>query len=87
MSPLILGHEELCEKVIALIYELTDTEDKIDIDTLLIDEGIMDSFTMVALLAGLEELLGIYIDAEDVVAHHFVTAESIAQWANTLARK
>lgn len=62
------------EKVLKI---LQDVNESIVDGANLIDEGIVDSFEVVNIVAELEEAFDIEIDAEDVVAENFETVDSI----------
>lgn len=48
-------------------------------ETRLIDDGILDSFDIISILSGIHEVFGIDINAGDLTAEHFNSAQAI--WA------
>lgn len=62
-----------------LINILTEIRDDVDFDTCeaMIDDGILDSFDIIALVAALDEEYGIEIGAEELIPENFNSAKAI----------
>jgi acyl carrier protein len=71
---------EVLDQVRAVIAEQSGLPPAmIESDTPILTSGLIDSMGMVEVVAQLEELFGIVIDAEDVVADNFHTPAAIAE--------
>ena len=70
--------EELMEVLSALKPEIDFTK-----ETELIDEGLLESFDVITLIAELEDQFGVEIPAEEIVPENFNSAEGI--WRNAAA--
>ena len=66
--------EELMEVLSALKPEIDFTK-----ETELIDEGLLESFDVITLIAELEDQFGVEIPAEEIVPENFNSAEAL--WA------
>lgn len=64
--------EELMEVLSALKPEIDFTK-----ETELIDEGLLESFDVITLIAELEDQFGVEIPAEEIVPENFNSAEGI----------
>jgi acyl carrier protein len=64
--------EELMELLEALKPEIDFTEEKA-----LIDDGLLESFDMITLIAEIEDQFGVEIPAEEIVPENFNSAEEI----------
>ncbi len=62
-----------------LINILTEIRDDVDFHTCeaMIDDGILDSFDIIALVAALDEEYGIEIGAEELIPENFNSAKAI----------
>lgn len=73
------------ETIVALLQTINDdiTADS-NID--LLTNGIIDSFDVVNIVAGLEEKFKIEIEAEDIVPEHFATISAIVNLVEKYSR-
>ena len=78
-----MNFESLCEELIRHIEE--DCPQKITKDTHLLEEDLIDSFTMLGIIVLLEELLSIEVQPEDLSSEHFSSVAVTANWALGLA--
>ena len=67
-----------------LLQILTDLRPEFDFteDVNFIEEGMLDSFDMVALVADLENGLGVKIDGVDIVPENFCSLEALENLIN-----
>lgn len=65
------------EKIMEILKELRPEFDFSDSEDF-IEDGYLDSFDLVTLVAELDETFGISIDGLDVVPENFMTVETIA---------
>lgn len=63
---------------------LFEGDPPVERDTRLVEEGIIDSMSVVALLGFLEETMGARVDPDDVDIRHFATLDSLAAWVETV---
>lgn len=66
------------EKIIMMLKELNEDFRSYQGEDMLKDH-ILDSFAIMELIANIEEAYEIEIDANDIVADHFKTADSILE--------
>lgn len=64
--------EELMELLTALKPEID-----FEVEQELIDEGLLDSFDVITLIAEIEDQFGIEVPAEEIVPENFNSAEGI----------
>lgn len=64
------------ENILRMIEEITD-EKVYSAETLLFEEGILDSFKVIELVSELEDHFGIEIDAKYVIDENFCTVSAI----------
>lgn len=64
--------EELMELLTALKPEID-----FEVEQELIDEGLLDSFDVITLIAEIEDQFGIEVPAEEIIPENFNCAESI----------
>ena len=60
-------------------------EDSIDDDTALVGEGILDSVSVVALFAFLEDRVGLRIPEDEVSPEHLEDLGSLSEWVSQLS--
>jgi acyl carrier protein len=67
-----------------LLQILTDLRPEFDFteDVNFIEEGMLDSFDMVALVADLESAFGVKIDGVDIVPENFYSLEALENLIN-----
>lgn len=65
------------EKIIGILSDLRPEFDFATTDVDFVEEGMLDSFDIVALVSDLENQFGIKIDGMDVVPENFGTLEAI----------
>lgn len=63
------------EKIIEIIEDITD--EVVEEDTDLIEEGILDSFDIVSLLLELEEAFDVKIDVAELLPENFKSVNTI----------
>ncbi len=74
------------EMVRAYIEEdLLFGEERVEDDTALVAEGILDSVSVIALLAHLEDRLGVRIPEDEVSPEHLETLGSLSGWVSRLS--
>lgn len=80
----MLDFDTLCNKIISHIEQ--DIPGKIDKDTLLLDESIIDSFSMLGIIVLLEELLSIEVQPDDLSSEYFASVAVTAEWGLGIAK-
>ena len=70
--------DALCNAIIKHIQ--AEKPGAIDRDTRLLDENIIDSFSMLGIIILLEELLDIEVQPEDLSSEYFETVAITAEW-------
>lgn len=78
--------EEIKQFIIKVIGEIV-TDINIDENTLLFEEDIMDSITILYLIEELENNYGIKIPLEEVTEQNFSTISKIAEFAGELINR
>lgn len=78
--------EEIKQFIIKVIGEIV-TDINIDENTLLFEEDIMDSITILYLIEELENNYGIKIPLEEVTEQNFSTISKIAEFADELINR
>mgnify|MGYP002513926961 CR=1 FL=1 len=73
------------DKIMSILQEIDPYED-FDENTLLFEEGILDSLSLMHLISELESLFHIHISEEQIIGSNFVTAEKIYEFINTLIK-
>ena len=73
------------DKIMSILQEIDPYED-FDENTLLFEEGILDSLSLMHLISELESLFHIHISEEQNIGSNFVTAEKIYEFINTLIK-
>jgi acyl carrier protein len=79
-----MNHDALCNVIIEHIQ--AEKPGAIDRDTRLLDENIIDSFSMLGIIILLEELLDIEVQPEDLSSEYFETIAITAEWALAQAK-
>ncbi|MEH6552247.1 MAG: hypothetical protein V7744_19895 [Pseudomonadales bacterium] len=80
-----MNFDDLCKMLTDYIEEIT--AHKVNNDTLLMDEYIIDSFSMLSIIDLLETELRVDVQPGDLSSDHFINVTSIAQWALQLPIK
>lgn len=64
-----------------LLAILSDVNEDVDFahETALVDDGLIDSFDIIALIAALDEAYGIHIETADIEPENFNSAASILE--------
>lgn len=75
------------EKIIEILMDLRPEFDFAQEGINFIEEGMIDSFDLIALVADLEQQYNITIDGVDVVPENFETIEAIEQLINKSTSK
>lgn len=75
------------EKIIKILTDLRPEFDFTQEGINFIEEGMLDSFDLVALVTDLEQHFGVTIDGVDVVPENFENVEAIEQLINRSKRK
>jgi acyl carrier protein len=70
------------EEIFALIKQMVNNEE-LKVDSLLLDEGIIDSLTTIELITALEEKFSLFIESEDLNHFNFNTIENIVLLINS----
>lgn len=65
------------EKILAILNEMDDSVDYAS-ESALIDDKIIDSLTLTALISELENEFGIEIDMDDIVPENFNSIDAMA---------
>jgi len=65
------------EKILAILNEMDDSVDYTS-ESALIDDKIIDSLTLTALISELENEFGIEIDMDDIVPENFNSIDAMA---------
>ena len=71
---------DILKKVIEEINPFDDFEE----DTNLLDEGILDSLTLMIFIERIEEIFEVEIPEEEVVLENFATIKTVEQLVNKL---
>lgn len=77
MKTLSLNEAQVVEKLKSWLRKMNPDAGEINIDSLLMEEGILDSFQFVNFLLYIEEILGHQIDRSNVIPESFATLEVI----------
>ena len=80
-----MNDEEMSQAIIGLVAEISNQE--VERDTALLDDEIIDSFGMLAIINFLEEELSIEIDPADLSGSEFTSVDTIVQWGRSLVEK
>lgn len=75
------------EKIIEILTDLRPEFDFSQEGINFIEEGMLDSFDLVALVTDLEQQFGVTIDGVDVVPENFENVETIKQLVNRSKKK
>ena len=75
------------EKIIEILTDLRPEFDFTKEGINFIEEGMLDSFDLVALVTDLEQHFGVTIDGVDVVPENFENVEAIEQLINRSKKK
>lgn len=70
------------EEIFALIKQMVNNEE-LKVESLLLDEGIIDSLTTIELITALEEKFSLFIESEDLNHFNFNTIENIVLLINS----
>ena len=70
------------EKIVEILTDLRPEFDFTQEDVNFIEEGMLDSFDMVALVADLENGFGVKIDGVDIVPENFCSLEALENLIN-----
>ncbi|WP_235901562.1 acyl carrier protein [Pseudoramibacter porci] len=70
--------ENMEEKIIEMLKENDDSIDYAS-ETHLIDDGLLDSFGVIALVADLEDAFDVEIGTADLIPAHFNSVKAIAE--------
>jgi acyl carrier protein len=73
------------DQIIRLLSEKVHVEAP-SADSDLMESGLLDSLTLVELMASLEERFGIHISFDDIEIDNFRSARSIAEFVNQRSR-
>lgn len=73
---------ELRDKVISILNEVDEDICEFDGDDL-IEEGYLDSFTIVSIMAKLQDELGISLKPDDVTSNNFKSVDAIVNLVST----
>ena len=73
------------DQIIRLLSEKVHVEAP-SADSDLMESGLLDSLTLVELMASLEERFGIHISFDDIEIDNFRSASSIAEFVNQRSR-
>lgn len=71
------------EKILAILNEMDDSVDYAS-ESALIDDKIIDSLTLTALISELENEFGIEIDMDDIVPENFNSIDAMASLVTRL---
>lgn len=71
------------EKILAILNEMDDSVDYTS-ESALIDDKIIDSLTLTALISELENEFGIEIDMDDIVPENFNSIDAMASLVTRL---
>lgn len=71
------------EKILEILKEMDDSVDYAA-ENALIDDKIIDSLTLTALISELESEFGIEIDMDDIVPENFNTVDAMAELVTRL---
>lgn len=74
------------DQIISILNELRPEFDFSE-DVNFIEEGMLDSFDVVSLVAELENTFGISVNGVDIIPENFSTVESIEQLVNKSEKK
>lgn len=79
-------NQETCQEELRsyIERELLFGEEKIEDDTALIDDGVLDSISVVSLFAFLEERFGLSVPEEDVPIDELENLTTLSAWVSTL---
>lgn len=69
---------EEMNKLLAVLAEVNEDVDFAH-ETALVDDGLIDSFDIIALIAALDEAYGIHIETADVEPENFNSAQAILE--------
>ena len=75
------------EQIIGILTGLRPEFDFSEEGINFIEEGMLDSFDLVALVSDLEQQYGIIIDGEDVIPENFESVNAIEQLINKSKKK
>ena len=77
------------EEIERLLELLRDVNEEVDFsrETALVDDGLIDSFDIIAIIAALDEAYNIHIEAADIGPENFNSAESILKMVTAYQRK
>ena len=70
------------EQIIDILNDVDDDITKYDGDNL-IDDGIIDSFTIIGIITEIKEQLNIVIPAESIKESHFRTIDNIVEFVSS----
>ncbi len=73
-----MNFEDLCTNLTSFISKISD--ETISKDTLLLDEGMIDSFNVLEIITFMEKCTGIRINPTEVTIEHFASIRSLATW-------
>lgn len=71
------------DEIMKILQEIDPYED-FDVNTLLLEEGILDSLSLMYLINEIESLFHINIPVEQIVEENFETVTRIYEFINTL---
>lgn len=74
------------DKLIAILDELHPEVD-FETENALIDDGILDSFDIVTIVAELDDAFGVQIPAEELIPGNFNSAEALFALVQRLAER
>lgn len=73
------------EQVNAILKEIKPTKDLFAVNDI-IEGGYLDSFELMALIAGLGDVFGIEIDVDDIVPENFNSVDAIVAMVEKLKK-
>ena len=66
------------EQIVNILKEIKPTKD-LSCETAIVEEGFLDSFELMSLIASLQDTFGVEIDVMDIVPENFNSVDAMAQ--------
>ena len=76
----------MLDDVIAMLEDIQEDVDYEECDTL-VDDGVLDSFDILAIVSAADEEFDVTIPAKDIVPENFNSAEALCDLLNRLANE
>jgi acyl carrier protein len=80
-----MNYQDLCQSLTSCISEIAFQD--VEENTLLLDDQLIDSFAVLAIITHIEDDLGIMLDPDEVTISRFASIATLASWLLQIQQK